>query len=100
MSHVAAAGRRLRRSREKRFNELPSAPLPNGAASRLAAPDPVHIAVLAMEYLGRASVRACSTGTEVCVAVPDEATAAIFRAALARTGRVRTTDLLVRIVVD
>lgn len=63
-------------------------------------PDPVRIAVLAMESLDRASMRAAFTGVEVKVAVPDAATAAIFRAALDETARNRSTDQLVRIVVD
>jgi hypothetical protein len=60
----------------------------------------VRIAVLAMESLGRASMRAAFTGVEVKVGVPDDATAAIFRAALSETARIRSTDELVRAVVD
>ena len=96
LSKVAAASRRLRRNREKRAR---AAWLP-GAAQALAQPDPVKIAVLAMESLGRASMRAAFTGVEVKVAVPDAATAAIFRAALCETARNRSTDQLVRVVVD
>jgi hypothetical protein len=98
---VAAASRRLRRGREKRGgrNGLPH-PAPAAVASASSQPDPVRIAVLAMESVGRASMRAAFTGTEVRVAVPDDATAAIFRAALMETTRNRTTDQLVRIVVD
>jgi hypothetical protein len=66
----------------------------------LAGPDPVLVAVLAMERFGRASMRACFTGAEVCVAVPDAATAAIFEAAIAETARSRATDRLIRIVID
>jgi hypothetical protein len=96
LSKVAAAGRKLRRNREKRprttwFRDT--------AAPALAEPDPVKIAVLAMECLGRASMRAAFTGVEVKVAVPDAATAAIFRAALSETARNRSTDQLVRVVV-
>jgi hypothetical protein len=110
LSKVAAAGRRLRRRREKRgraawFSSL--APRAHGAASApeppplaLAHPDPVRLAVLAMDSLGRASMRASFTGMEVKVAVPDDATAAIFRAALSETVRSRPTDRLVRVVVD
>jgi hypothetical protein len=100
-SKVAAASRRLGRGREKRGRPawLPSrAPIPAHAEG--AQPDPVEIAVLAMESLGRASMRASFTGIEVRVAVPDDATAAIFRAALSQTIRNRPTDRLVRIVVD
>jgi len=108
LSKVAAASRRFRRRREKRARPawLPSlahkqamvtiAPEPVAAPQ----PDPVRIAVLAMESLGRASMRASFTGTEVKVQVPDDATAAIFRAALAETVRTRPTDKLVRVVVD
>jgi hypothetical protein len=68
--------------------------------SHASSPDPVRIAVLAMESLGRASMRASFTGVEVEVAVPDDATAAIFRAALLETARNRPTDRFVRVVVD
>jgi hypothetical protein len=103
LSKVAAASRRLRRRREKRVRPawfrgrgVGLAPEPVAPAQ----PDPVRIAVLAMESLGRASMRASFTGTEVKVAVPDDATAAIFRAALSETTRNRPTDRLVRVVVD
>ena len=102
LSKVAAASRRLRRGREKRARRLwmPS-PAPAPASPPAAAqPDPVKIAVLAMESLGRASMRASFTGIEVKVAVPDDATARIFRAALAETTRTRPTDKLVRVIVD
>jgi hypothetical protein len=100
LSKVAAASRRLRRSREKRGR---AQWLGDAAATQAPAPvqpDPVRIAVLAMESLGRASMRAAFTGVEVKVAVPDDATAAIFRAALSETARNRSTDQLVRVVVD
>ena len=95
-----AAKRRVRRAREKRAKpEL----LPLVAARPIvedaSEPDPVRIAVLAIESLGRASMRAALTGIEVRVAVPNEATAAVFRAALAETSRTRTTDRLVRVVI-
>ena len=103
LSKVAAASRRLRRRREKRVRPawfrgrgVGLAPEPVAPAQ----PDPVRIAVLAMENLGRASMRASFTGIEVKVAVPDDATAAIFRAALSETTRNRPTDRLVRVVVD
>lgn len=63
-------------------------------------PDPVLLAILAIDRLGPAAVRACASGVEVCVAAPDEATAAVFRAALTETARRRGTDRLIRIVVD
>jgi len=100
LSKVAAAGRRFRRRREKRARPawLPGRNIVASPAP--AHPDPVKLAVLAMESLGRASMRASFTGIEVKVAVPDDATAAIFRAALSETVRNRPTDRLVRVVVD
>jgi len=62
--------------------------------------DPVSLAVFAIDRVGPAAVRACASGVEVRVAVPDEATAEILRAALAETARRRATDQLIRIVVD
>jgi len=64
------------------------------------APDPVMLAIFAIDRVGPAAVRACASGVEVCVAAPDEAIAAVFRAALAETARRRGTDRLIRIVVD
>jgi hypothetical protein len=63
-------------------------------------PDPVLLAVLAIDRVGLAAVRACTSGVEVCVAAPDEATAIVLRAALDQTSRRRSTDRLIRIVVD
>ena len=63
-------------------------------------PDPVSLAVFAIDRVGPAAVRACACGVEVRVSAPDEATAAVFRAALAQTARRRATDQLIRIVVD
>jgi hypothetical protein len=107
LSKVAAASRRLRRDRQKRVRPLwltipaPAAAAPQPPAQLDSArPDPVKIAVLAMESLGRASMRALFTGVEVRVAVPDDATAEIFRAALSETIRNRPTDRLVRVVVN
>jgi hypothetical protein len=100
-SKVAAASRRLRRSREKRSRPQWLGDPP--AVTQAPAPvqlDPVRIAVLAMKGLGRASMRAAFTGVEVKVAVPDDAIAAIFRAALCETARSRSTDQLIRVVVD
>jgi hypothetical protein len=62
--------------------------------------DPVSLAIFAIDRVGPAAVRACASGVEVCVAVPDEATAAVFRAALVETARHRGTDRLIRIVVS
>lgn len=63
-------------------------------------PDPVSLAILAIDRVGPAAVRACASGGEVSVAAPDEATAAVLRAALAETARRRGTDRLIQIVVD
>jgi hypothetical protein len=63
-------------------------------------PDPVSLAVFAIDRVGPAAVRACACGVEVRIAAPDEATAAVFRAALVQTARRRATDQLIRIVVD
>jgi hypothetical protein len=102
LSKIAAASRRLRRRREKRARTAWLTGSADNIDNRVASaqPDPVRIAVLAMENLGRASMRASFTGIEVKVAVPDDATAAIFRAALSETARTRPTDRLVRVVVD
>ena len=63
-------------------------------------PNPVSLAIFAIDRVGPAAVRACASGVEVRVAAPDEATAAVFRAALAETARRRATDQLIRIVID
>jgi hypothetical protein len=65
-----------------------------------AVPDPVSLAIFAIDRVGPAAVRACASGVEVFVAAPDEATAEVFRAALAETAQRRSTDQLIRIVVD
>ena len=69
------------------------------AAWKVRTPDPVLLAVLAIDRVGPAAVRACASGVEVRVAAPDEATAKVLRAALAETARRRDTDRLIRIVV-
>jgi hypothetical protein len=101
MVRVAVVSRRIRRGREKRLKHdfTPMRPIPEPIPPTESAPDLVRIAVLAMEGLGRASLRAAFTGKEVCVAVPDATTAAIFRAALCETARTRSTDRLIRIVI-
>jgi len=101
--HFVAPRRHLRRGREKRVKPLP-APLGSSLAEPVPSvepmPDPVRIAVLAMEGLGRASMRASFTGTEVQVAVPDARMAAVFEAALIETAHRRPTDRLIRIVIS
>ena len=85
-----------------RFDRLRGMPLVHRFAGRkgIQTPDLVSLAVLAIDRVGPASVRACASGVEVCVTAPDEATAKIFRAALAQTARRRGTDRLIRIVVE
>lgn len=72
----------------------------SAAGPVMMSPDPVSLAILAIDRVGPAAVRACASGVEVRVAAPDEATAAVLRAALAETARRRGTDRLIRIVVD
>ena len=94
-------GRRMRRGRDKRSrNDMPALNLFSEKLMPAPSPDPVQVAVLTLEYLSRATLRAAFTGKEVQVAAPDAATAAIFRAALSQTARTRTTDRLIRVVVD
>jgi hypothetical protein len=63
-------------------------------------PDPVSVAVFAIDQVGPAAVRACASGVEVRIAAVDEATAKVIRAALAETSRRRPTDRLIRVVID
>lgn len=65
-----------------------------------AAPDPVSLAVFAIDRVGPAAVRAAASGVEVRLLAADEATAAVIRAALALTARHRPTDWLIRIEID
>jgi hypothetical protein len=92
-----------RRSRGRpRLSGLQKMPLLHRFAPQQAVktPDPVLLAIFAIDRVGPAAVRACACGTEVCIAAPDEATAAVVRAALEETGRRRSTDRLIRIVVE
>jgi hypothetical protein len=100
MSQLAAAGRRMRRS-DKPANRksLLRLLMPGQNAEQVAHPDPVQLAVLAIDTVAGASMRASFTGTEVHVSAPDEATASILRAALAQTARTRATDRLIRVTV-
>jgi len=87
---------------QPRFDRLRGMPLLHRFAGPKATqtPDPVLLAVLAIDRVGPATVRACASGVEVRVTAPDEATATVLRAALAQTARRRRTDRLIRIVVD
>jgi len=84
------------------FDRLRRTPLLHRLAGRTAIQklDPVLLAVLAIDRVGPAAVRACASGVEVRVSAPDEATARVLRAALTQTARRRNTDRLIRIVVD
>jgi hypothetical protein len=102
---TSISGRHLRRGRERRLRPdlrplAEAAPPPTPASASGPTLDPVRIAVLAMEGLARASMRASFTGIEVRVTVPDATIAAIFQAAIAETAQSRSTDRLIRIVVD
>jgi hypothetical protein len=93
---------RKRNSRGKaRLGALRKVPLLHRFARRseIMMPDPISLAVFAIDHVGPAAVRACASGVQVRVAAPDEATAAICRAALAETALRRGTDRLVQIVV-
>ena len=102
LSGLSIPKRRTRRAREKRFKSEQVAATPELLNVVQAEPsaDPVRIARLAMETLGPASLRASCTGTEVRVAAPDDSVAEIFRAVLAETARHRSTDRLIRVVVE
>ena len=87
---------------QPRFDRLRRMPLLHRFAgpNAMRTPDPIVLAVLAIDRVGPAAVRACASGVEACVTAPDEATATVLRAALAQTARRRGTDRLIRIVVD
>ena len=112
MSYLAALGRRMRRRREKRVKRRallqllgsgqaasPGQTSSPRQSSEFSLVDPVGVAVLAIDRVAGASMRASFSGTEVQIAAPDEMTACVLRAALAETARTRPTDRLIRIVV-
>ena len=55
-----------------------------GAPEQRRGPNPVSLAVFAIDHVGPAAVRACASGIEVQIAAEDEATAAVIRAALSK----------------
>jgi antitoxin (DNA-binding transcriptional repressor) of toxin-antitoxin stability system len=73
---------------QPRFDRLRGMPLLSRFAGRNAieGPDPILLAVLVIDRVGPAAVRACASGVEVCVTAPDEPTARILRAALVPNG--------------
>ncbi len=84
-----------------------SEPLVFGSRLDLAKPAPsmvlnrdlASLVVLVMNNLSPASMRASAHGRPVTVTVPDEETAAIFRAALEMMVEERPTDALITIKV-
>ncbi len=74
--------------------------LESTVAREPSSPDPVSLAVFAIDRVGPAAVRACASGVEVRIAAEDEATAAVIRAALTETARRRPTDRLIRVETD
>jgi hypothetical protein len=76
-----------------RLAPLEPAVVPGGA------PDPVSVAVFAIDQVGPAAVRACASGVAVRIAAADAATAEVIRAALAETSRRRPTDRLIQVVI-
>lgn len=71
-----------------------------GAREQRRGPDPVSLAVFAIDHVGPAAVRASASGIKVQIAAEDEATAAVIRAALAETARHRPTDRLIEVVIE
>jgi hypothetical protein len=89
------------RAGDGRRNPKNLPPLARFAPSeRQPAPDPVSLAVFAIDQVGPAAVRACAYGMEVRITAADEATAAVIRAALAETARRRPTDRLIKVLID
>jgi hypothetical protein len=98
----AATLARLVDANRSRRDPRPSSPVKFPLLTRLAeppqTPDPVSVAVFAIDQVGPAAVRACAYGVKVRIAAADEATAAVIREALAETARRRPTDRLIQIV--
>jgi len=103
---LAATFARFVDAKRSRHGRRPSSPMKFPLFGGLAAdapaepPDPVSLAVFAIDQVGPAAVRACASGVEVRIAAADEATAAVIRAALAETARRRPTDRLIQVVID
>jgi hypothetical protein len=97
----AASGARRHRFR-RFFRRAPTVAAAPIAAASIAshAADPIAMVVMAIDRLGPAAIRASCSGVNVRVAVPDDETAEVFRAALAVTQTRRTTDRLIEVVVD
>src|ERR1700730_11265930 len=80
---TALAAKLARFVGQRPFDRLRDLPLlhPFAARKAIPMPDPVLLAVLAIDRVGPAAVRACASGVEVRVAAPDEATARVLRQA-------------------
>jgi len=89
-----------KRSRPPRVSSGPLTFPLFGRPASATGPDPVSLAVFAIDRVGPATVRAAASGVEVRVLAADEATAAVIRTALAQTARHRPTDRLIRVVID
>lgn len=98
--HAAAYGAAPVRAKLKEgWARLAVAAWPQGRREASDAPERAALVALALDRLAGASLHAAAYGTPREVEVPDETTAAIFRAALVLTAARRGTDRLVRIVV-
>jgi hypothetical protein len=101
LRHDKPGGDRSRRDGSRKFPLFARlAPVDAPAVVLAASPDPVSVAVFAIDQVGPAAVRACASGVEVRVAAADAATADVIRAALAETSRRRPTDRLIQVVID
>jgi hypothetical protein len=96
LRHAGRYGRRRRRGGAMKLSLLARF----AAGEYMDTPDPVSLAIFAIDQVGPAAVRACASGIEVRIAAADEATAAVIRAALVETSRRRPTDRLIRVVID
>ena len=65
-----------------------------GMASEI---DPVALTIMAVDRIGTARLRTVFHGVPVTIAVPDEQTAEIFRAALSKMAKLRPTDRLISV---
>ena len=87
----------------RRFVDRARPPGRRGAAPRELAGDaaseidPIALTIMAVDRIGTARLRTGFHGLPVTVAVPDEQTARIFRAALSEMAKLRPTDRLISV---
>jgi len=93
MTFIGAA--KPRRKPYLRLVPPPPVPLPQPPQF-----DPVELTVMAVNRLGLATLRTSTSGKVSTVAVPDDRTAEIFRAALQKMQKSRRTDRLIDVVVS